>query len=179
MLAWTIRTDERFRLFLKRNAISPRLDRALRFYTRLGDGYVWALVALYIFLVLERSLALEILYRSLLAGAVSLLLYWAVKLTVRRRRPCNAVPGVHAEVPPLDKYSFPSGHTMNNLAAGFMVFSLLPQVGWIVILMPITWGLLRIYYGVHWLSDIVVGIVLGYLAFWLGDLLWTVGQRVL
>lgn len=172
MLDWMAQLDERFRLFLKKNRFSAKMDRILRFYTRLGDGYIWALVLLYVFTVLERGFAVQVLYRSLLAGAVSLVLYWAIKLTVRRRRPCNAVPGVHAEVPPLDKYSFPSGHTMNNLAAGFMVFHLVPEVGWVVLWMPITWGFLRIYYGVHWLTDIVAGIVLGYLAFWCGNELW-------
>ena len=166
------KTDEQFRLFLKRHAFSAGAERLLRVYTRLGDGYVWGLVVIYIFLVLPRAYALDILLRSLLAGAVSLVLYWAIKLSVKRRRPCNAIPGVHAEVPPLDKYSFPSGHTMNNLAAGFMVFALAPQIGWLVIFMPITWGFLRIYFGVHWLSDILAGIVLGYVSYWIGNHIW-------
>ena len=61
---------------------------------------------------------------------------------------------------------------MNNLAAGFMVFALAPQIGWLVIFMPITWGFLRIYFGVHWLSDILAGIVLGYVSYWIGNHIW-------
>jgi len=167
-----VKTDERFRRYLQAHAVSARMNRFLRLYTRLGDGYVWGLTLLYLYWTLDVTRTLDMLWRSLLAGGVSLVLYWTIKLTVRRPRPFDAVLGVKAEVPPLDKYSFPSGHTMNNLAAGFTVFSLAPQVGWIVVFMPVTWGLLRIYYGVHWLSDIVAGAVLGYVSYLLGALAW-------
>jgi len=103
-----------------------------------------------------------------------LFFYWLVKLSVRRKRPFDLLKEVNADVPPLDKYSFPSGHTMNNLAVGFTVFAEAPSIGWIMLFMPITWGFLRVYYGVHWLSDVIGGIFLGFLSFWLGKVVFSI-----
>ena len=61
---------------------------------------------------------------------------------------------------------------MNNLAVASAVTFIVPQYGWVMLLLPLTWGLLRVYFGVHWLSDIVCGFLLGILSFVLGHLLW-------
>ena len=113
-----------------------------------------------------------ILWQALVSLAMSLVIYEGVKLSTRRPRPFAANPLIKAEVPPLDKYSFPSGHTMNNLAVASTVFYCVPQYGWIMMLLPLTWGLLRVYFGVHWLTDVLCGFVLGILSFVLGHALW-------
>jgi undecaprenyl-diphosphatase len=153
--------DHQFYDWIRKQPLSPALRNFLRAYTRLGDGYVWlgVIAVVYFWIGLHGLFAL--LKQSLFAGALSILVYWVFKLSFRRPRPFNHIQGVQAEVPPMDKYSFPSGHVMNNLAAGYVVFNALPEVGWIVLLMPITWGFLRILFGVHWLSDILAGIILG------------------
>jgi undecaprenyl-diphosphatase len=133
---------------------------------------VWALVVAFIYFFYGQSALLEVIKHVIPVIFLSLAIYWIVKLSVRRKRPFDLLKEVSADVPPLDKYSFPSGHTMNNLAVGFTVFAEIPSIGWIMLLMPITWGLLRVYYGVHWLSDIIVGIFLGFLSFWLGQIIF-------
>jgi len=160
--------DVRFFKFWRRHSFSPKTDRFLRLYTRLGDGYVWVFVIAFIFFFYETDALLDLIRHAIPVILVSLALYWIVKLSVRRKRPFDLLKSVSAEVPPLDKFSFPSGHTMNNLAVGFLILTEMPEIGWIVIVMPITWGLLRVYYGVHWLSDVIAGVFLGFLSFWLG-----------
>jgi len=161
--------DVRFFRFWRRHSFSSKTDAFLRFYTRLGDGYVWVLVVGFIYFFFGKDALFSLIEQVIPAVLTSLAFYWILKLSLRRKRPFNLLSDVSAEVPPLDKYSFPSGHTMNNLAVGFTILAEIPQIGWIVVLMPITWGLLRVYYGVHWLSDIIGGILLGFLSFWLGQ----------
>ena len=164
--------DQLITLFMKEHRFSPKVNSWLRFYVRLGDGYIWAIIALLLIYLLGWRSFLTVLWQSLDSLAVSLALYWLVKLSVKRVRPFSFFDHIDAEVPPLDKYSFPSGHTMNNLAVACTVFFLVPQVGWVMLLLPVTWGLLRIYFGVHWASDIVAGIFLGGISFLIGHFLW-------
>jgi len=166
--------DLRFFHFWRRHSFSAKTDRFLRFYTRLGDGYVWALVVMLIYFFYGKTVLFDLIERAIPAVLLSLAFYWLIKLSVRRKRPFDLLNNVRAEVPPLDKYSFPSGHTMNNLAAGFTVFAEIQSVGWIMIVMPLTWGLLRVYYGVHWLSDVIGGLCLGFLSFWLGRIIFSI-----
>jgi len=172
MLKYLESLDLRFFRFWRRHSFSARLDKFLRFYTRMGDGYIWALVAIYIYFFYGKTVLFDIIERVIPVVLLSLFFYWLVKLIIRRKRPFDSLKEVNADVPPLDKYSFPSGHTMNNLAVGFTVFAEAPSVGWIMLLMPLTWGFLRIYYGVHWLSDVIGGICLGFLSFWLGGMIF-------
>ena len=174
MLKYVESLDLRFFRFWRKHSFSARMDKFLRFYTRMGDGYVWALVIAYICFFYGMEVLFVMVKHVIPAILLSLFFYWLVKLSVRRKRPFDLLSEVNAEVPPLDKYSFPSGHAMNNLAVGFTVFAEIPSIGWIMLLMPVTWGFLRVYYGVHWFSDIIGGICLGFLSFWLGKIVFAI-----
>jgi len=174
MLKYIESLDLRFFSFWRRHSFPARVDKLLKFYTRMGDGYIWGLVIAYIYFFYGRAILFNIIERVIPAILFSLFFYWLVKLSVRRKRPFDLLKEVNADVPPLDKYSFPSGHTMNNLAVGFTLFAEIPSVGWIMLLMPLTWGFLRVYYGVHWLFDIIGGICLSFLSFWLGKIVFVI-----
>ncbi len=164
--------DERFSRYLYTHRMSENADRWLRRYTRLGDGYVWALILIGILAFYGPRFLAGVLLQVLPSLAVSLGLYWLVKLSTKRKRPFDAIPEFKALVPPLDKYSFPSGHTMNNLAIATTVLVSVPAAGAVMMVLPLTWGFLRVYFGVHWLSDVVGGFFLGILSFLLGRGIW-------
>jgi undecaprenyl-diphosphatase len=63
---------------------------------------------------------------------------------------------------------------MNNLAVGLTLASFYPSALAVLIAMPILWGIIRIYFRVHFFSDIVVAAVLGLISFGLSQ--WILGE---
>lgn len=171
--------DEKVSLYWTSRQFSKGVNKFLKFYVRLGDGYVWILFIAFVIYKIGLDAFWPILGQGLCALVAALVVYETVKLSTKRQRPFAKNPKIKAEVPPLDKYSFPSGHTMNNLAVASAVFFSLPAYGWIMLLLPLTWGLLRVYYGVHWLSDIMCGFLFGILSFVIGSVIWIPVAKIL
>ncbi|MFE1765007.1 phosphatase PAP2 family protein [Streptomyces angustmyceticus] len=141
-----------------------RLNRAL-------SDWVWdpwtmraALLAAVCLLVRrgERRLALWVAATALLGTG----LQQAVKAVVGRDRPVWPDPVAFAHYT-----AFPSGHALSALVAGALVLWLLRRTGarplwrWTartaVVLSVAGVGFTRVYLGVHWLSDVVGGWLLG------------------
>ncbi|MDD7299507.1 phosphatase PAP2 family protein [Fibrobacter intestinalis] len=175
MLQEIAKIDEYVSRRLYSHRFSEKTDRWLRRYTRLGDGYVWGVIVLWILWSMGWKPLLGVLLQVFPSLVMSLALYWLVKLSVKRRRPFEVIAEFQARVPPLDKYSFPSGHTMNNLAIATTLLLSVPAAGLVMMALPLSWGFLRVYFGVHWLSDVVGGFLLGIVSFVLGRWIWVVG----
>jgi undecaprenyl-diphosphatase len=137
----------------------------LKLFVRIGDGWLWLPVFVGVFLAKPLQEASVITGHCLLSGVLSLSLYWPIKRSVRRRRPFERLPGVGGTVSPLDEFSFPSGHIMNNLAVALTVAHYFPSSYLLFVGIPIVLGLLRIYFAVHFLSDVVMGGLLGTFSF--------------
>ena len=143
----------------QRVSLSMSIDRLLKLCMRVGDGWGWVAIASVLYLAQPWPFFRILIGQALLAVAISLPVYWALKLGFRRVRPF-AVRGTQPRVPPLDKFSFPSGHTMNNLAVAMTLALHIPLL-WPLAVIPVALGLLRVLYGVHFVSDIAAGAVLG------------------
>lgn len=157
--------NEKDFLFIKwvsKYKVSKNWEQFLNFYTRIGDGYIWIILAIAIFSTTSIPQALSTVREACLTGLISVIIYKLIKETTRRPRPYASL-GQEAEVNPLDEYSFPSGHTMNNLAVGFALTYTLPVFGYLMIFVSISWGALRVWFKVHFLTDVLAGIALAYL----------------
>ncbi len=105
-----------------------------------------------------RAWALTVLV-SIIALAVIVL---AVKFSIRRRRPEGEWGGFYRST---DPHSFPSGHAARAVLIAILALGLGPA--WLAILLCL-WAplvaLARVAMGVHYVSDIVAGGILGILA---------------
>ena len=126
-----------------------------------GDSWFWwAGLALLWWLgnPFWRPWALSVLL-SIIGLAVIVL---AIKFTIRRRRPEGEWGGIYRST---DPHSFPSGHAARAILISVLAIGLGP--GWRSILLCV-WAplvaLARVAMGLHYLSDVTVGAVLGAVA---------------
>lgn len=155
-------------LDLALTARNPRLDAALTFFTHLGGPLGMSVIAATITVIMVwrwRSRTPLVLMLITVAGSLAATVVG--KSTVGRLRP----PQVDA-VPPFESSpSFPSGHALNSTAiAGMVAYLLLLHLQSrlarvLTVVLASAWavaiGLSRVFLGHHWLTDVIVGWVIG------------------
>lgn len=149
-----------------------RVQRFFGFISRVGDGHYWYVV-LGLLLFFQGSAALPIFGHIAAAGAVCHLLYKFLKRGTARQRPfAFAAEGFDLSVSPLDKYSFPSGHTMHAVFFTMVVGAYVPAL--LVILVPFTClvAASRIVLGLHYPTDVAAGAILGALLAYFSTLIF-------
>jgi len=138
-----------------------RLPRWFRLWmllaTRLADGWIYGLAAI----VLAAQPGRRVLAAACLASAVSNLLLVLIKRRVRRLRPCDSSPDLRASVRAPDRWSFPSGHSVNAFSLGTLLSLAFPASGPFVFAFATSVAASRVVLGVHFVSDVVAGSLLG------------------
>lgn len=143
--------------------------------SRLGDGVFWYTLGAALPLIYGLE-GLAALGHIAISGLVCLAIYSQLKNRLIRHRPFISFDAIHAHTAPLDRYSFPSGHTMN--AANFTVlFSFFfPVVAWVIVPFATLVGLSRVILGMHYPTDVLVGACLGMLLSYASLVLWPAGM---
>ena len=133
---------------------------AARAVSRSGDGYLHVLLPL---LLLALGSEHAGTFARLLAIALLLerALYWALKNSLKRRRPQNAVPGFRSLIIASDEFSFPSGHTSGAFLLATGVLIVVGGPGAVLYVWAGCVGLSRVVLGVHFPGDILAGAVMG------------------
>lgn len=128
--------------------------------TRAGDGWLWCFVGLVVLLFggQERFAALG---AGGLAALLSALLFQRLKRVTGRRRPCSVEPHCWATLLPPDQFSFPSGHTMTAFAITVAFTQFYPSLAFGLMFCALSIAISRVMLGMHFLSDVVAGAILG------------------
>lgn len=123
----------------------------------LGDGLLWAVIGLVLAIwgsPLARGVTVVAAAAVLLAAGI----VTAVKYTVRRRRPWEQ-PRFYAVKH--DRYSFPSGHATRMAAIAAVLAHYALPVAIAGYLLATVVAFCRVLVGVHYVSDVVVGTLIG------------------
>ncbi len=147
-----------------RRANNWEAPRWVRLYvlsaTRGGDGWLWYAMGLVI-LALGGKTRFEALGAAGVASALSVLLFSQLKRLTGRRRPCQIAPHCWATLLPPDQFSFPSGHTMTAFAVAIPLSLFYPTLSIGLLFCALSIAMSRILLGMHFLSDVVAGALIG------------------
>ncbi len=136
------------------------LRRIFAISSRLGDGVAWYTLA-FLLAVFGGASAWIPMSVMLMSAGVGLAIYASIKHFTARPRPQMAHDGLVLSVTPLDKYSFPSGHTLHAVNFAIQITAFAPALAWIVIPFAVLVALSRMVLGLHYLSDVLVGAAIG------------------
>ena len=128
--------------------------------SRLGDGVIW--YALMIALpFLHGAHGLRVALLMLATGGAGLALYKLLKRTFVRERPFIRHAGISLAQAPLDRYSFPSGHTLHAVAFAWQGCAAFPELSVVLVPLALTIAASRVVLGLHYPTDVLVGALLG------------------
>src|ERR1700756_3948357 len=154
------RRDHRLRRRLNR----WRAPRWIRYWmiaaTRLGDGWLWYSLAA-ILLLFGGAQRFAAVSAATLAATVGAGVFKLLKKLSHRSRPCQLEPHCWSKVLPPDQFSFPSGHTMTAFSVALVVSYFYPHLEAPLFFLALSIAVSRIVLGMHFLSDVLAGIVLG------------------
>jgi undecaprenyl-diphosphatase len=128
--------------------------------SRLGDGLVWYALMAALALTGGATGAYAALQMAV-AGAFGALLYRVLKQRLVRERPCVSHAGILAGTAPLDRYSFPSGHTLHAACFTTLAVSHDPALAPVLVPLALAIAASRVVLGLHYPSDVAAGALLG------------------
>ncbi|MBU3190890.1 phosphatase PAP2 family protein [Clostridium bowmanii] len=136
------------------------LDTIMPAMTYLGSfPFMFAFCTLAFFL--STTLLHVMATRAMISITISTGIGKLLKITVTRLRPFIDIPNLNIKKIGIDKYSFPSGHTTGAFSLAVIIALYFPIFGFITIPLACCVGISRMYIGVHYPTDVMVGAFLG------------------
>ncbi|WP_161568316.1 phosphatase PAP2 family protein [Anaerobacillus alkaliphilus] len=171
LVTWITTNDTHIFHFVNQQLRCRIFDFLLPKLTHMG-GATFTITSLFIIIFFSESLIRYWAIEALLSLALSHVIVHLIKKVYCRKRPYDKLTGVNLSSNPLKDYSFPSGHTTAafSIAIVFSLHSLLLAI----ILLPIALmiGFSRMYLGLHYPTDCIIGALLGTISsiilVWLG-----------
>lgn len=150
------------------------LTSIFQIITALGEGgIIWIVLALFLLLWKKtRVIGVTMLIALLLCLLVGNL---TLKPLVARPRPCWRHPEIPLLIANPTDYSFPSGHAMSSFAAAVGIFMWNRRMGIAALLGAVVMSVTRLYFYVHYPTDILAGMLIGIV---LGIVAYQIMKRV-
>ena len=153
---WDERTCARFNRAIRVRALL-HLFRAVSW---LGNGIFWYGVMLALLLAHGADAAQAVVHMTC-AGLAGTFLYRLLKKGTLRPRPYEVHAHIAAGAVPLDRFSFPSGHTLHAVAFSLVAAAYYPELVPLLASMTLAVAASRIVLGLHYPSDVLAGGAIG------------------
>ena len=166
-----LQIDKTLFTFFNQTLTNPVFDMIMPRITDLNkEWYGWVLfIGLYLLLVLKGGKKGRILGVAFLVvvGFSDQLSSTFIKKMIMRPRPCHEIDGrvimehLRLLVPCGSGYSFPSSHAVNMFGAATFFSVYYRKYGWAFYTFAVVVAYSRVYVGVHYPYDVVVGALIG------------------
>lgn len=165
--------DSRILLFLQENIRNPVCNLILIAVTTLGNaGAIW-IAGTAVLCICKRTRRIGIICACSLAAAF-LINNLFLKNLVGRIRPYEMIAGLQPLIARLVDPSFPSGHTSSGFSVAWVLLRTVPKrYGIPAVCLAACIGFSRLYVGVHYPTDVLVGMVIGIGCAYLAEFLVT------
>lgn len=104
----------------------------------------------------------EIFITTLLAWIIT----FAIEYVVNRPRPYNALGIKPLSLPAIETPSFPSAHATIAFAIAGLIFFYSSPLGIVLLIIAALVALSRVFVGVHYMTDVIAGAIIGFLVSW-------------
>lgn len=147
-------------LVLNRTCHKQALRRFFAVISRLGNGIFWYMLMLLI-PVIEGPEAIFVSLHMALVALIGLMVYKVLKKRLVRERPFFTHPDILLGTAPLDKFSFPSGHTLHAVGFTIVASYYYPPLAIVLVPFALLTAMSRIILGLHYPSDVLAGAAIG------------------
>lgn len=146
----------------------PWIRQLFALVSRLGNGMIWyaMLLSLPIF---AGSAGLTASLSMTFGALIGLLVYKLLKAVLVRERPFISHSDIDCLTAPLDRYSFPSGHTLHAVFFAVVASAWFPALAPALFCFAALTALSRPILGLHYPTDVLVGGLIG----------WSLAQLIL
>lgn len=147
-------------LYFNRANNIQSINKFFKIVSRLGDGAFWYCIIALTILSYGKPAVIPALH-VLLTSALGVIIYKFLKELLVRERPFITHEVIRCDSRALDRYSFPSGHTLHALSFSIMLVFYYPGLVWIAFPFAALVAISRFVLGLHYISDVLIGGLLG------------------
>lgn len=136
------------------------VHKCFHLVSRLGDGSFWVAMA-FVTVAINGLTVLDSIGVMAITAIAGVSIYKYLKLKLVRERPYITHGGIRLGARPLDRYSFPSGHTLHAVNFTIMFGHLEPLLLPVTVPFAVLVAVSRVVLGLHYPSDVLVGASIG------------------
>lgn len=151
------RWDKRILETIRESRYLRKFYWVFRAATRVGDGYLWGSIGLFLMIFGSSSDRRHVLLALAVTAVNILVTHGLFKQAFRRARPSQRRRKI------IGQYSFPSSHTATSFGIAFLIAHFYPVLTFQLLAYATASliGFSRIYLGEHYPSDVLFGAALG------------------